>query len=381
MADHVFCLFGTLMFELINEDSDELLCILATNSHLRDIMHYKPRREHLPSVQGYTETVLPRFITEDYRTHFRISKEMFTAIISEIQEPLTFRHRGGHDQISPSKQLFIFLCYMANKETMREIGHYFGVGKSSVHNTIMRVAEVFLDKLLKVIQWPGFDAQETTARENQLSFGLPDIMGYLDGTHIRLSGCPRGDNDFINRKHFPSMQLQVVVDNHLAIIDCYTGWPGCAHDARVLRNSGLYDKAEEGGYLAPNKVIAADSAYPLKHWLVTPFKDNGHLRPVQRRFNRVLSSGRQVVERAIGHLKGRFRRLQEITVHEEKNIASTIVCGCILHNLCILCHDELDQYVDRSNEDDNHPNNHFPNIFQNAIDGVHRREQLMNALP
>lgn len=75
----------------------------------------------------------------------------------------------------------------------------------------------------------------------------------------------------------------------MLIRDIYTGWPGSTHDARVLRNSNLYTNANRGNYLNANKYILADSAYPLKMWLITPFK--------------VLSSARQVVERSIGLLK------------------------------------------------------------------------------
>jgi len=44
-----------------------------------------------------------------------------------------------------------------------------------------------------------------------LKTGLPGIVGALDGSHIRLASCPRGDTDYINRKGFPSMQLQVLI--------------------------------------------------------------------------------------------------------------------------------------------------------------------------
>ncbi|XP_033759129.1 protein ALP1-like [Pecten maximus] len=233
---------------------------------------------------------------------------------------------------------------MANTESMREIGQYFGIGKSTVHITLERVTEAVVD-LLKVIKWPDFPTQLQIAKDIHLPYGLPDI---------------------------------VVVDQDLLITNCYTGWAGCAHDARVLRNSSLYEKAEAGGCIIPGKVIVADSAYPLKDWLVTPFKDNGHLNHNQRRFNRILSSGRQIGERAIGHIKGRFRRLQEIPVHEPRFIVSLITCGCIMHNLCIISHDNLDTYMNYD-DDNNHPNN-FPNIFQNDVGGVARRQILMNAM-
>ena len=104
--------------------------------------------------------------------------------------------------------------------------------------------------------------------------------------------------------------LQVMSDHNLLIRQAFTGWPGCAHDARVLRNSSLYELAESGRYIRPDMFLLADSAYPLKSWLITPFKDNGHLNARQRQFNRVLSSIRQVVERPM-----RYHRYPMVYVH------------------------------------------------------------------
>jgi hypothetical protein len=63
----------------------------------------------------------------------------------------------------------------------------------------------------------------------------------IDGTHIRLANLPSNDQDYVNRKGFPSLQLQLVVNDLLLIMDAYVGWPGCVHDARVYRNSPLYN--------------------------------------------------------------------------------------------------------------------------------------------
>ena len=143
----------------------------------------------------------------------------------------------------------------------------------------------------------------------------------------------------------------------------------------------MYLKAEAGEKFSPDKIIIGDSAYPLKAWLVTPFRDLGNLNQAQKRFNKRMSSCRQVVERKIGHLKGRFRRLKEIGARELKTIACTILAGCILHNLCIKSNEEIDEFIENNNHDnrDNHPNN-YPNIYRNDINGIQRRDQLVNHL-
>lgn len=85
--------------------------------------------------------------------------------------------------------------------------------------------------------------------------GVENCVGFIDGTHIRLSCIPRGDNDYVNRKGYPSVQLQLVVDDTLTITDSYVGWPGCSHDARVFRNSPIHRQLSNNQFIQNNKFI------------------------------------------------------------------------------------------------------------------------------
>lgn len=163
----------------------------------------------------------------------------------------------------------------------------------------------------------------------------------------------------------------------MVIRHAYTGWPGCTHDARVLRNSSLFEDGEQGNAIGQRNFIIADSAYPLRNWLIIPFRNTGHLTPRQHRFNRRLSSARQIVERCYGHLKGRFRRLREITVRKPPQIIAIIISGCILHNLCVLSHDDVEDFID---EDHDVNANFYPNIYLDGGCGAARRNEIMNAL-
>jgi hypothetical protein len=74
-----------------------------------------------------------------------------------------------------------------------------------------------------------------------------------------------------------------------------------------------------------------------------------------------------VVEISYELLKGRLRRLREITVHKPRNIVSIIVWGCILHNLTIINHEDIEEFMEADN--DGHPNR-LPNIFRNNNDAL-----------
>ena len=84
-----------------------------------------------------------------------------------------------------------------------------------------------------------------------------------------------------------------------------------------------------------------------------------------------------MVERSFGFLKGRFRRLREITIHKSRNSVSVIVCGCILYNLTIINHEDIEEYMEADN--DGHPNR-LPNIFRNNNDALTFRDNLMRTL-
>ena len=144
--------------------------------------------------------------------------------------------------------------------------------------------------------------------------------------------------DYFNRKGYYSVILQAVCREDRRITDVYCGWTGKVHDARVFRNSDLFERLPE---LTGMNHIFGDGAYPVSRHLMTPYRDNGHLRVEQQNFNRTLSGTRVVIENSFGMLKSRFRRLQNIHMTDMKFIVKTVICACILHNLCILNEDEI----------------------------------------
>ena len=86
-----------------------------------------------------------------------------------------------------------------------------------------------------------------------------------------------------------------------------------------------------------------------------------------------------MVERAFGHLKGRFRRLKQLQLFNEVAISKVIFAGCILHNFCVLTNDQVEDYIEIEHVDDAHPNN-YPPVYQNAENGVQLRDRLVQQL-
>lgn len=92
-------------------------------------------------------------------------------------------------------------------------------------------------------------------------------------------------------------------------------------------------------------------------WLITPFRDNGHLTAQQRRFNRALSSIQQKIERAI---KGRWRKLLLLDHLDLELEVYIIVAAWVLHNFCLLHDDFDDGYLHDGLDDNDDDAGHHP---------------------
>ena len=116
-----------------------------------------------------------------------------------------------------------------------------------------------------------------------------------------------------------------------------------------------------------------------------PFRDNGHLTQNQIKFNKVQSSLRQVVERSIGLLKGRWRKLLYLDHLEVKFMVKLIMSACVLHNFCLIL-DDFDEnyYLQGDDGDTNEGNDAYDHCRLTANDvrrdAEAKRNNLMNAL-
>lgn len=134
--------------------------------------------------------------------------------------------------------------------------------------------------------------------------GFPGVVGLIDGTHISIRAPMEEPEAYINRKKFHSINVQVICDENMVFTNVLAGWPGSVHDSRVLRNSTVYNTA--ANKFSENTHLLGDGGYPLQTWLMTPYRNNGHLTADEIFFNNVLSSKRHTLGRSIRLLKGRM---------------------------------------------------------------------------
>ena len=155
----------------------------------------------------------------------------------------------------------------------------------------------------------------------------------------------------------------------------------CPRQSRLQR-SDLYTLiiADKDQLFPSDTYIIDDAAYPLHTWLLTSFKDNGHLRDEHKKYNYIHSSTRMVIERACDALKGRFRRLKFLDMNRIDLIPQVAINACTIHNICIVAHNSVLKYLDDM-PDDSGIDGPLPQASNDQRQGAEKRDRVMEAMP
>ena len=98
---------------------------------------------------------------------------------------------------------------------------------STLHNIIDQMMYITVNHLqVKFIRWPDAEKRGAIAQSFVTKNNFPDIIGAIDGSHIPIIAPNEYHENFINRKSFHSIVLQVVCDGRMIFLDIVVGWPG-----------------------------------------------------------------------------------------------------------------------------------------------------------
>ncbi|XP_018359987.1 PREDICTED: putative nuclease HARBI1 [Trachymyrmex cornetzi] len=262
-------------------------------------------------ITDFVERVIPGYTRRIFKEHFRMYPETFEVVLQLIGPGLrAINTLPGRKPVSAEKQLLVATWFMSTPDSYRSVSTKFGIGKATAFRALRRVTYALHCIAPQFIQWPKGAVATKVMREFEQVCGFPNVIGAIDGTHIKIRAPKEDPDSYINRKGFHSMNVQVVCESRGLFTHCYAGHVGSVHDARVFRNSPVADFLQlPETYFPDDSHIIGDAAYGIHPHVMVPFRDNGHLTNAQKNFNYCLSSTRMQIERAIGHLKVRFRIL------------------------------------------------------------------------
>ena len=124
--------------------------------------------------------------------------------------------------LTPEMKIIITLRYLATGKMQLCNGDDFGVTQPTISRVITQTLNALTQPNIfrQFVNFPRARPEiEKKQREFMRVAGFPGIVGVIDGTHIRIV-APRVDEaEYVNRKRYHSINVQVVFDAKYQILD------------------------------------------------------------------------------------------------------------------------------------------------------------------
>jgi hypothetical protein len=190
---------------------------------------------------------------------------------------------------------------------------------------------------------PTFSIEHAKVQEDHFWSHFKGAIGAIDGSHIRVSVPAEEDVNHTCRYGYTSQNVLAICDFYMSFTFLVSGWPGSAHDTRVL-NHALTNFSDEFPIAPTGKYYLVDSGYPNRTRYLAPFKESTyhilefyfrrHCPPQGKyeKFNYLHSSLHNVIEHSFGILKQKWCTLKSMSSFLPRRQKHIIIACMTLHN-------------------------------------------------
>ncbi|XP_046874255.1 putative nuclease HARBI1 [Hypomesus transpacificus] len=283
-------------------------------------------REHTDLLANGDEWLISRF---------RLSRAVLLELCA-VLGPALARNTRRNNAVPVPLQVLTTLGFLATGTFQRELADRSGISQPTLSRVMPDVLGGIVSLTHLYIKFPYTVAEQANKKAQFAAMsGFPNVIGAIDCTHVAIRAPSMNENAFVNRKHFHSINVQVICDADMLLVNVVARWPGSTHDSFILRQSSVGRRLEAGA--VRDGWILGDSGYPLKQWLLTPFANPQSAE--ERQYNISHTQTRSVVERTIGLFKGRWRCLDRtggMLLYRPEKVCQMIRACAVLHNMAQL---------------------------------------------
>ncbi|XP_064476230.1 putative nuclease HARBI1 [Ornithodoros turicata] len=253
-----------------------------------------------------------------------------------ILEPALKRPTAPRQAIPVDVQLLLALRFYASGSFQSVVGDVAAVSQSSASRIVAGVTKAIVELAASEINFPrtAHNVRKTALGCLEIA-GFPKVLGAIDCTHVLVKAPNKVLRQaYRNRKGLYSINVQAVCNADCEFTQVTARWPGSTHDSFIWAFCNLHDEFEWGRM--PEGWLLGDSGYPAQPWLLTPFQAPSN--EGEERYNSAHMRTRQVIERAFGLLKSRFRCLDKsggCLMYPTRRTSAIIVACIVLHNYCM----------------------------------------------
>ena len=277
--------------------------------------------------------------------YFRMSPDRFDHLLSLVNPLIEKQTTMFQKPIGPAERLAITLRFLATCDSQQTLSFNYRVGKSTISKIVKETSEAIYTVLKDDYMKPPQNEAEwqQISSEFEEKWNMPNVLGCIDGKHIRIE-CPKmSGTQYYNYKGFFSIVLMAVCDANYCFTLIDLGQYGSNNDSGVLANSKLGEYFENDMLKIPKErkvgssqqllpyFLLGDEIFPLKMWLMRPYPGKG-ADEEQRIYNYRHSRARRCIENAFGILSARWRIFQKPIRAKVENVEAYTLACLTLHN-------------------------------------------------
>lgn len=165
--------------------------------------------------ENYLRMIVPQYSDQVFLEHFRVSTNVIEPLTTSFEASEYYKyHSGQNGKISAQDQLLIYLWYIGHQTaSFRDVADRFDISKSSLERIIVRITYFLSNKSNSIIKWPN--NEEKVDIERHFRKGFPNVVGVIDGCHIKIDKPSLDPDSYINRKGYYSVQVSTIVQHSI----------------------------------------------------------------------------------------------------------------------------------------------------------------------
>ena len=215
---------------------------MAALALLEDIANGRIRRERV--FRDHND-----FLAQDddwLISYFRFPRAILLELCAELGPNLERETVRSHALPVPL-QVLTTLGFLATGSFQRELADRSGISQSCLSRAMPAVWDGIIRLSTRYITFP-YDAGDQPNIKAQFAAiaGFHNVIGAIDCTHIAIKAPSEEEFAYVNRKHFHSINVQIICDAQMRLTNIVARWPGSTHDSYILANSMVGMRLQAG---------------------------------------------------------------------------------------------------------------------------------------
>lgn len=177
---------------------------------------------------------------------FRLPRAVLVDLCNDLDSALR-SHTHRSNPLPPHVQVLSTLDFLATGSFQRELGDRVGISQPSISRTLPRVVDAIIQRATHYIRFPYAVEEQVPVKTGFHNIaGLPNTIGAIDCTHVRIKAPSPDHFPYLNSKQYHSINVQLVCDSNNHLLNVVSRFPGGAHDSYILQKSSVGMHLEQG---------------------------------------------------------------------------------------------------------------------------------------